>query len=123
MEEREMGVPTDPPHLGLRQATRDFIASCTWNNTTGQLEYGGAVVKASLHQVSASGFGVTVEWLASVAADYGAAVTVVIPQATYDIVKNGTFNSQTGVVTHGGKNYIFEHKMSGSVRSMLARIA
>jgi hypothetical protein len=115
-----MGTPTDPPRNGIRQAVRDFIAGATWNSTSGQLESGGVAVKASLSQISSSGFGMTTEWLASVAADYGSAVTVIIPQTTYDIVKNGSFNSQTGQVTYSSVTYNFQHIMSGSVRSMIA---
>jgi hypothetical protein len=114
-----MGTPTDPPRSGIRTATRDVIAACTWSN--GQLiNASNLVMKAALSKVSSSGYGVTVEWRANVASQYGSAVAVTIPQATYDIIKNGSHDATSGHVTYNNKTYTFQQLMDGTVPSMVA---
>lgn len=105
-----MSDPTDPPRPSLRQTVRDFIAeSCTWDEEEGRLETtsGGDPVVAWLNQTGTPTKKATVQWEAGKTADADSAVPATITKSTFDIIKNGSWDSQSGLVTYASKSYRF----------------
>jgi len=116
-----MADPTSPPRPGLRPAVKSYLAACVWDAQQARVETtGGVAVSGWLNETGTPGITTTVQWEAGTAADLGNAVPAAIPQASFDIIKNGTLDSQTGLVAYGGKSYRFQFKMVSGVAQMAA---
>lgn len=111
-----MSDPIDPPRPSLTTGTRNTLAGCTWNATKGAVvDASGDQVYAWLTQTNTPTTTVTVQWEVGTATTAGSVlVLAVITQTTHDIVKNGSHNANTGIVTYGGTGYRFRFERNGS---------
>ncbi len=73
---------------------------------------------AWLNQTGNPGITATVQWEAAKATDVGIAVPAVVPYESWNIIKNGSFNSQTGLVTYQNKSYSFRFESVSGVATM-----
>lgn len=104
---------TDPPRPTLTSTIRNYLKNdCVWNAQTSRVELaqGGTPVYAWLGQTGNPGLSATVEWAAGADPGVGGCVKAVIGQTELDTIKNGTYDSQSGIVTYGGKNYSFRYE-------------
>lgn len=62
---------------------------------------------AWLNQTGTPGITATVQWEAATGTDVGIGVKALIPYDTWNIIKNGSFDSQTGLVTYQSTSYRF----------------
>ncbi len=116
-----MADPSDPPRPSLRSAVKSYIAACVWDANQSRVETtGGVAVVGWLNATGTPGLTATVQWEAGTATDLGSSVPATIPQAAFDIIKNGSWDSQTGLVSYGGKSYRFQFKMVSGVAQMAA---
>lgn len=116
-----MPDPSAPPHGGLRPSVKTYLAACVWDAQQLRVETtGGVAVVAWLNQTGTPVITTTVQWEAGTASDLGNAVPAAIPQLSFDIIKSGTLDSQTGVVAYGGKSYRFQFRMASGVAQMAA---
>ena len=116
-----MADPTSPPRPSLRPSVKTYIAGCVWNSGAGRVETtGGTPVSGWLNETGNPGITTTVQWEAGTATDVGDAVPGAIPQESFDIIKNGSLDQQTGLVTHKGLTYRFQFKAVSGVAQMAA---
>lgn len=112
---------SDPPRPHLSSAVRNYLAGCSWDAGQSRVEDGsGNAVSAWLNQSGAYGIDDPVRWEVGTTTSAGTSVQATIPNASFTIVKNGTYNSNTGLVSYSGKNYRFAFAMSGGVPQMLS---
>lgn len=116
-----MSDPSTPPRPSLRQSVYEYLAACVWDSQQSRVETsGGTPVYGWLNQDGSAGQSATVEWEAGTSTDLGAAVPAAVPYATWNIIDQGTFDSQTGRVTYSGTSYTFVFKMKSGVATMVA---
>lgn len=99
-----------PPRPRLSSTARNYLVNdCKWNPQLSRVEriLGGVPVYAWLGQTGTPGLTATVEWDAGPDPGVGKCVRAVIGQAEWDTIKNGTWNSNTGVVTYQNVLYTF----------------
>lgn len=113
-----MSDPSVPPRPSLRQSVRNYIAGCTWNQQLSQVESGGDPVFAWLNQTGTPGITATVQWEAGTSSDVGSAVPAAIPYESWNIIKNGSYDGQTGLVTYNNKSYRFAFGMVSGTPTM-----
>lgn len=113
-----MSDPSVPPRPSLRQTVRNYLAGCTWNQQTGRVESSGDPVFAWLNQTGNPGITATVQWEAGTSSDVDSAVPAAITYESWNIIKNGSYDGQTGLVTYNNKSYRFELKMVSSTPTM-----
>jgi hypothetical protein len=110
---------SDPPRPHLSSAVRNYLVSCTWNSQLQRVENGGNPVSAWLNQNGTPAISNPVVWETGTTSQAGTSVQSKITQNTYDIIKNGSYDSNSGLVTYVGKTYRFAFAMSGGLASML----
>lgn len=114
-----MSNPTDPPRPALEADPYTAFDAYGWDTNDGLVDSNGTQVFAWLNQTGTPGKTATVYWEFGTAAEAGSlAVLAVVTQSTYDIIKNGTYSSSTGLVTHLGDEYGFRYEMSAGSPSM-----
>lgn len=114
-----MTDPTDPPRPSLRKSVRDYLAACVWNQSQTRVETStGEPVFGWLNQKDAPTITAVVQWEAGNANELGIAVAASVPYETWDIIKNGSYDSQTGLVTHDKKSYRFRFEVVSGVATM-----
>ncbi len=112
---------SDPPRPHLSLAVRNYLAACTWDAGQGRLEDGsGNAVAAWLNQSGSTAVTNPVVWEVGTTSQASSSVQATVVQTTYNIVKNGTYNQATGLVSYNGSNYKFAFVVSGGVASMIA---
>ncbi len=110
----------DPPRPSLHSDVRSYLVACVWDAGQQRVEdTSGNPVTAWLNQDGTPGITNPVRWEVGTTSSAGTAVQVAIPTATFTIIKNGTHNQTTGIVTYSGKNYGFSFQTSGGVPSMI----
>ncbi len=112
---------SDPPRPHLSSAVRNYLVGCSWDAGQSRVEDGsGNPVSAWLNQSGAYAIDDPVRWEVGATSTAGASVQATIPNGTFTIVKNGTYNQTTGLVTYSGKSYRFVFAMSGGSPQMLS---
>ncbi len=110
---------SDPPRPHLSSAVRNYVAGCTWDALQQRVENGGNPVSAWLNQNGTPAISDPVIWEVGTTSQAGTSVQAKITQTSYDIIKNGTYDANSGLVTYLGKTYRFSFAMNGGVASML----
>lgn len=112
---------SDPPRPHLSSAVRNYLAACSWDGIQQRIEdASGNAVAAWLNQNGTPAISNPVVWEVGTTSQAGTSVQAKITQNTYDTIKNGTYDANTGLVTYLGKSYRFSFAVSGGVASMLA---
>jgi len=112
---------TDPPRPGLRSDVRNYLVACVWDSVQQRVEdTSGNPVAAWLNQDGTPAITNPVRWEVGTTSSAGTSVQAKIVSGTFTIIKNGSYNQQTGIVSYSGKNYRFAFYMSGGVPSMIA---
>lgn len=115
----DMPDPTDPPRPAFRKSVNDYLSACVWSQQSGRLETTtGAPVYAWLNQTGTPTITATVQWEAGDDDDVGNAVPATVSYNAWDLIKNGTFDLQTGLVSYQGKSYRFQFEMDNGTPSM-----
>lgn len=107
-----MSDPSTPPRPSLRESVYKYIGSCVWNQQTARVETSsGAPVYGWLNQTGTPGITATVQWEAGTSADLDNAVPATIAYDTWNVVQNGSYDGQTGLVIYNNVSYRFIFKM------------
>jgi hypothetical protein len=76
----------------------------------GKLAIKDASANANFLYVGKSATSGHVAWFLRTSTYSGGCPEAKIPQATFDVIKGGTLNTQTGVISYGGHTYVLELK-------------
>lgn len=103
----------------MRQSVRNYIAGCSWNQQQGRLETAnGDPVFGWLNQTGTPTQQATVQWEAGTSSDLGNAVAAAVPEETWAIIKNGSFDEETGLVTYKNESYRFRFEIVQGTATM-----
>jgi hypothetical protein len=116
-----MSDPSLPPRPSLRESVFDFIGDCVWNQQKSRAETtAGAPVFGWLNQTGTPTMTATVQWEAGTSTDLGDAVPATIEYGSWNIIKNGSYDQQTGLVTYNQVAYRFSFEMVQGTATMAA---
>lgn len=114
-----MSNPTDPPRPSLESGPYGAFSGYTWHSTNGVVNSNGTKVYAWLNQTGSPGKTATVYWEVGTAAEAGSlAVLATITQNACTIIKGGTYDQGSGLITYGGNEYSFRYEMDSGTLFM-----
>lgn len=112
---------SDPPRPHLSSAVYNYLDACTWDSNQSRVEDGsGNPVSVWLNQAGTPAVVNPVSWEAGTTSSAGSSVQATILSATFTIIKDGTYDQGTGLVSYQGKSYRFSFKMSGNGPAMVS---
>jgi hypothetical protein len=109
-----MPAGTDPPDLGMPQALFNTLHGFTYNATAKTFVNAAGVQQFLYAQKKTGGSYDQGEWFYGTASEGGSNPKALVPQLTYDVIHNGTYNTSDATVTYTSQKYRFRLKVDAS---------
>lgn len=93
----------DPPDPVLTASLVTTLRTFGYDST--QFAYTSGATKYWLFVERVTGTIDRAEWFYATDAEGGVNPKFLVPQLTFDVIKNGTYNTGTGTITYSGSNY------------------